>query len=226
MNTQVKIIKNVLANGVRFDLVMNGMPEKFLGLAADLKFDGKGKYLRMDLSDSVNALPFAEQPIKMLKPADDRLVMGLTFKSNQLPQLRDGVLASFWFEGDKDFAGFEQQVFSVYGSGGREDLAVSWGNGQSVVTTLKQEKLPAKPKSVAELTLAAPLSDQLVETNLNQMDLAGIFAGESEKGEVEWDVNGVIIGLALLMGVAVVYLFNKVLKKSNLRLPSLTSSGI
>lgn len=222
MNTEVKIIKNVLANGVRFDLYISAMPADFLGLAGDLKFGGNGIYLKTDLSESINALPFDKQPIKMLKADLDKLVMGLSFKANQLVEISDGIVASFWFEGDKDFLGFDKQVFSVYRDGMRQDLSVDWKNDQQIVSAKSVEKVPVKVKNVADISLENPLSAQFVETNLDQMDYQRIFAGEESKADFGLDIN-VLMMIGVLLGIlGGIYLFNKVANKSRQRLPSLT----
>ncbi|MCC7432933.1 hypothetical protein IT412_05435 [Candidatus Peregrinibacteria bacterium] len=226
MNTDIKIIKNVLADGVRFDLYIDRVPADFLGLAGDLKFGGTGVYLRTDLSETINALPFVQQPIKMVKADQDKLVMGLSFKANQLAQIPDGVLASFWFEGDKEFLGFEKEVFSVYRDGVRQDLLVNWSNDQQIVSATSREKVPVKVKNVADVSLETPLSAQLVETNLNQVDYQRMFAGEEQKVDSWLDISVFIIIGVLLAALGAIYLFNKIANKSRQSLPSLTSSGI
>jgi hypothetical protein len=222
MNTEVKIIKNVLVDGVRFDLYVDGMPSDFLGLAGDLKFGGSGVYLKTDLSETINALPFPKQPIKMLKADQDKLVMGLGFKANQLVQIPDGIVASFWFEGDKDFLGFEKEVFSVYRDGVRQDVLVDWKNNQEIGLVKSLQKVPVKVKNVADISLETSLPAQLVETNLDQIDYQRIFAGEKQSGDFALHIN-VLLMLGVLLGIlGGIYLFNKIANKSRQSLPSLT----
>lgn len=156
--TKIYLIKNQVVDGVRFDLKAEGLPANFLGLAADLKFhvdSGKVAFEKMDWGQTISVLK--NLPIKMVSFQDGRLVVGITFRSKDLPKLEDGVLASFYFKGQGiEFDGFERTVLSKF-EGERVDLSdVSWEIGQSVVNLT-----PQKPSSLTEKTQADELKVDL-----------------------------------------------------------------
>lgn len=156
--TKIYLIKNLISGGVRFDLKAEGLPANFLGLAADLKFrsePGKVAFERMDWGPVIGGL--TNLPIKMANFQQGKLVMGMTFRSTDLPKLKDGVLASFYFKGQgTEFEGFERTILSKF-EGKRVDLAdTEW---------LVAEKTPLKTLPMAEKVKAAEIpAEQLPES--------------------------------------------------------------
>lgn len=222
MNTKVNLIKTVLSDGVRFDLFVENMPENFLGLAADLKFDGEGNYLRMEFSDQIVGMPFERQPVKMVKEKADTLIMGMTFKAADLPKLESGVLASFFFDGEKDFKAFENKVFSIHQNQSRMDLQVDWIASLEGKKMLNNLSPGSAIKNNSIKTDSLKVETGQLETNLGQIDYASVFAGtdlvDQENNSQVYFI--VILIVMLLMGG--LHLLNNLIKKSRKAVPSLT----
>jgi hypothetical protein len=131
--TEILIDKVLLPEGVvRYDLKVSDLPANFLGLATDIVFTGdmaKADYLGMQWGEVFDGLSATQRPINMVKalPDQGKLVMGITLKSNDLPTLRDGVLASFNFKHDVlGVTGVESPVFSTFDVARKDIMGVQW----------------------------------------------------------------------------------------------------
>ena len=153
MAVEILIQKVLLEGGaVRFDLVGKNLPENFLGMAADLKFNAGGvgvKYDKMEWGNAFAGFTPDNLPVKMVKyeketaQGEGKIIFGISLKADDLKNLHDGVIGSFYFSGtaealrDLQFSGFQHAVISVY-ENGRVDLSdVKW------LETAQQIKLPA-----------------------------------------------------------------------------------
>jgi hypothetical protein len=166
---------------MKYDLLVKGMPEHFLGLAADLKF--KGDLIAVDfqgmvLSPTLTALPADQQPIKIVKALaeGDKVVLGLTFKAGNLPVLKDGVLASFIFNRDDlELEEIDQTVVSTY-SGKRKDLsAVEWRVENVIGMFTKKQDTTLDNKSLEK----SKVDRDLGESNLVKLPLEADLLAES-----------------------------------------------
>ncbi|MCC6643340.1 hypothetical protein IT411_01195 [Candidatus Peregrinibacteria bacterium] len=165
--TEIKIVKNVLGGGLtRFDLMAKALPEKFLGLAFDLKFKAdwsKVAYQKNEFGLLLHDLK--AQPLKMVKIEDGVLVVGLTFKAGEQQKLSDGVLMSFYFEGGQVEAdGFAKQVLSIF-DGQREDVTAEWLMGES-----QELAKIVQPKSTVQKPLEVEIVDEM-QTNLTALPM-------------------------------------------------------
>lgn len=147
MSVEILIKKIILDGGnVRFDLIGKNLPGNFLGMAADLKFTNNGgdvKYEKMEWGSAFMGFVTENVPVKMVKNAwqpgqnEGKIIFGISLKADNLKNLHDGVIGSFYFSGksvaaDLQFAGFQHVVLSVY-ENGRVDLTdVKWGNAGQI----------------------------------------------------------------------------------------------
>lgn len=198
--TKIYLIKNPIAGGVRFDLKAEGLPANFLGLAADLKFrsdPGKVTFEKMDWGAAISGLK--DLPIKMANFQDGKLIVGMTFRSANLPQLKDGVLASFYFKGQQiEFEGFERTVLSKF-EGKRVDLPdVKWEIAQTPAKPSSEKPLPLAEKVQAaeipaeEPSVAEPWQEILVAPRSPELDQKADWWGD-----LLWP--GIVVVLALIL---------------------------
>jgi hypothetical protein len=195
--TEIILEKNLVAGQPgkwKVDLIAQNLPEHFLGLAADLQFEGDlggASYEGMELAPALMALPAEQQPIKMVKalPGEGKLVMGMTFRANHLPKLADGLLASFVFKGDDlNLQKVLNPVVSTYQDGRKDWPAVSWTikNGQiekpgAIISENKSAVMSKHVMKSDEQVESMPVAEQqldltgAVETNFNQATLAEIL---------------------------------------------------
>lgn len=195
--TKIYLIKNLISGGIRFDLKAEELPANFLGLAADLKFRsdvGKFVFEKMDWGKAIASLK--ELPIKMATFQDGKLIVGMTFRSANLPKLSDGVLASFYFKGQSiEFDGFERTVLSKF-DGKRIDLTdVKWEVAQPSTPAI-EKNLPLTEKvQTAEIpaevaTIAEPWQEILINQQSATLDQ-----------KAEWWSDQLWLWAAIILGV-------------------------
>lgn len=172
MAVEIFMQKVVTGNGLRFDLSGKNLPGNFLGMAANLKFEGLKveDYQKMEFGNAFGAFKNEELPIKMIKNdlGNGQLIFGITLKADSLTPMKDGVIGSFFFNGAADgkFVGFENQVLSQY-ENGRVDLKdVKWLSGLDkklpveVIGSVSAEVADER-SVVGPLAAAAPKSVEL-----------------------------------------------------------------
>ena len=157
---------------MKYDLLIKGVPEHFLGLAADLKFKGDliaGDFQGMILSPMLSTLPVDQQPIKIVKALaeEDKVVVGLTFKAGNLPVLKDGVLATLVFNRNGvELEKISETVVSIY-QNGRKDLPMaSWS-------------VENKIEKLAKMSDKGMLGGEIVKSSI-----APVSLGQNIQGEV------------------------------------------
>lgn len=199
---------NTADGGARFDLIGKDLPKNFLGLAADLDFKtkfGESDYKGMVLSPAMQKLSEQAKLINLAKaePKSGKIVIGMTFKSSELAQLKDGLLASFLFKtGKMEAAGISNQVLSAY-ENGRKDIQAEWhvknevasvkaANSETAITVGEEGVLPGSNEVglMPEMSSAEPAFVPVIENN-------------SSGWSGEWWIVAVIGVLSLI--VAVIY---------------------
>jgi len=227
------------AGGYKIDLVVHDLPQNFLGLAFDLKFNdpaGAADFAEVLPGQIIGSLPVEEQPIIMAKalPEQSKLVFGLTWKAKNLPKLSDGVLATFTFKnGDPGLMELENQVASIYDQGRHDWRQTSWkidgGNiaSQTGATGAKTEKpanlqvsapnlSPAGEEQKPTVTVPNNLNDQALLEILNAP--AGVFPAVA----VSWYWLAPLLILMLVLALVGAVFFRK--KKMKVTAPGLGSS--
>jgi hypothetical protein len=133
----------------RVDVLATGMPDNFLGLGADLDLEGAisgDGVVGVEWGKQINQLPEQQRPIKMVKylPEQNRLVLGITYKSNNLPKTGDGVLFTLVFRGEPVILkSLHNTVFSIYDGTRWDRSEVVWkteGMGKTPEVSAKTEK--------------------------------------------------------------------------------------
>ncbi len=195
--TKIYLIKNLINGDVRFDLKAEGLPANFLGLAADLKFRsdaGKVAFEKMDWGKAISSLK--ELPIKMATFQDGKLIVGMTFRSANLPKVSDGVLASFYFRGQAiEFEGFERTVLSKF-DGKRVDLTdVKWEVAHP--SALASAKTPP----LTEKAQAAEIPTELSHTAEPWQEILANAQPEMLDSKPEWWGDQLWLLLAIILGV-------------------------
>lgn len=194
--TKIYLIKNVVEGGVRFDLKAEELPANFLGLAADLKFrnePGKVAFEKMDWGATISSLK--DLPIKMANFQNGKLTMGMTFRAANLPKLKDGVLASFYFKGQAiEFEGFERTFLSKF-EGKRVDLPdVQW---------LVSQPATEKPLPLAEKVQAAEIPSDAINTPEPWLEILAAPRSPELDQRADWWGGllwpGVVVILALIL---------------------------
>lgn len=157
--TAINLSKNYLEGGlVAFDLSIDAPPRNFLGLATDIVFEGDfaaAGYRGMEWGALIAGMPESERPIQMVKalPDQSRVVLGMTFRADRLPELSSGALARLVFE--KDLlkpVSLEERVLSVY-DGVRKDLpSVEW----TIAALPDAIRSPADTGAVADGKVVVP----------------------------------------------------------------------
>lgn len=158
------LIKKIILDGgnVRFDLMGKNLPENFLGMASDLKFaDGGGdiKYEKMEWGNAFTGFAPENLPVKMVKndweagKNEGTIIFGISLKADNLKNLHDGVIGSFYFSGkgnaDLQFTGFQHEILSTY-ENGRVDLTdVKWLDAGQI--KMPTEIISAGPVQIIEI---------------------------------------------------------------------------
>ena len=208
--TKIYLIKNLITGGVRFDLKAESLPANFLGLAADLKFrsePGKVSFERMDWGAVIAGLN--NLPIKMASFQQGKLIMGITFRSTDLPKLKDGVLASFYFKGQGiEFEGFERTVLSKF-EGKRVDLPdTEW---------LAAQQAALKPLPLAEKVKAAEIpTEQSPALAEPWQEIVTKPAQTGLDQKAEWWGDQLCLGIVLI-SVVILLIFGLTIGKLRLK---------
>lgn len=165
------------AEGARFDIMVRDLPKNFLGLAADISFEGDlaaADFQGMEWGEVFSGTADADQPIELVKvlPDQDKIVLGFTLKANHLLPMADGKtdgkLASLVFKNDKvTFKGFENQVLSVFDNGRRDLTDTVWTvTGQQNIS----QKTVSAPATMSRVAVADKTFSQPTETFSGSLD--------------------------------------------------------
>jgi hypothetical protein len=202
--TVINVAKSILPNGMTsYDLSLEGVPPQFLGLAADLVFEGDfgaADYRGMEWGPAILAVPEEERPIQMVRalPGQSRIVLGLTFRADDLAVAKDGVWARFVFGRDLVRpVSIENRVFSIY-QGGRRDLSnVEWtiSAGPSLAEVPVKGIAVAAPDGTGVFSLAA--EDVQVGA---EVPAAGLGLGQLESN---WEQSALLEAMSLPRNSAV-----------------------
>lgn len=175
--TEIILRKGAISGDlVKYDLLARDLPDNFLGLAADLKFQkpfGAADFAEVFSGEMFRSLSAPQQPFIMARalPDQGKLVFGMTLKSGDLPRLNDGVLASFTFQNPKlALAGVENQVLSIYDQG-RKD----WGQTTWIIADMTDRVQPQSVNQDLDKATAPSASSIL------PMDSAKLIAGGGEQ---------------------------------------------
>ncbi len=141
--TEIILQKNGAGKeGLQFDLLIKNVPENFLGLAADINFEGDlaaADFRGMEWGEVFQSLSDKDKPIELIKvlPEQQKVVLGITFKATGLPRLQDGKMATLVFEKDGIIPkSFENRVLSVFENGRRDLSDTVWTvEGQPALKT-------------------------------------------------------------------------------------------
>lgn len=196
--TVINVAKSILPNGLTsYDLSLDGVPPQFLGLAADLVFEGDfgaADYRGMEWGPAILAMPEAKRPIQMVRalPGQSRIVLGLTFRADDLAAAKDGVWARFVFGRDLvSPVSIENRVVSIY-EGGRKDLSnVEW----TISAGPPLADLPAKVTVVAapDVTGVVSLAAEQVQAGDD------ILAADIGNGQLEsnWEQSALLEAISM-----------------------------
>lgn len=181
----------MIAEGARFDLIIKDLPKNFLGLAADIKFEGDlsaADFRGTEPGEFFQGAADGDKPIELIKvlPDQHKVVLGITLKANRLlpsvPGKTEGRLVSLVFNNDKITPkSFENQVLSVFDQGRRDlpdtiwTVAVSRENTQTpFVSSADISRMAASasdkdvlrplpvPSEAAAVTLSSPVTDPVI----------------------------------------------------------------
>ncbi|MGL5831088.1 MAG: hypothetical protein ACRCZE_02970, partial [Candidatus Altimarinota bacterium] len=180
--TKIYLQKSVVDGQTKLDLLGENLPKNFLGLAMDLKVSGESKGFsleKVELGAAFEELPEQFKPILLYKAEQEeaKVVFGLALKANNLAEVKDGVLASFYLAdgGDGDFA-FDKQVLSVFENGGRKDLNdVVWAGSEAYGRG-----------SVSNGLVMAVNKDEDLADEMENWSAEGIMGMVEEKSPLNW----------------------------------------
>jgi len=246
MSVEILIKKIILdGGGVRFDLIGKSLPENFLGMAADLKFSGEGvKYEKMEWGNAFAGFRPEELPVKMVKndwetgSKEGEIVFGISLKSDNLKNLRDGVIGSFYFSGkgssDMRFVGFQHEVLSSYENGRVDVEGVKWIDAGQIkmpteavfsdsLKSIEIVKTPAvleiSKNPIVNMQKELPVLEDMAQSNIIPMLEMDLMKPEmmqknesinSYNDQFFWWVGPGLIGLVLLLLISFFYLRRKV----------------
>jgi len=198
MTTSVDLFQFDEASGLqRVDVKVKDLPKNFLGMGFDLRALTEGQkalHVSLDhyeMGQDLKNLPDGEKAMSVvgnLLQREGKLVFGLTFKADHLPQLpAEIVLVSFFLkipQGQEVQWKFENKVFSLF-QGKRIDMSgVKWEN-----QILQNDLLPL---DVIETNLTSQQVEQLQGDPLNQQKAS--------------DFKDVSLPVFILVGVVVLML--------------------
>lgn len=164
--TKIYLRKTIVDGQAKIDLIGENLPGNFLGIAADLKVltaGGEGmrnfSLEKVELGSAFNQ-PEQFQPILLYKADGEeaKIVMGISLKANNLIEVKDGVLASFYLKEVEASLDFDRPVLSVFEEGRKDLNDVLWinsgeyGQGVAAVELVDDgvEDLVAAEKEIIE----------------------------------------------------------------------------